>query len=230
MSNRGREDSVTDVFKSQVRNACREHGMSNLIASLNGSDRDINADTLFGICDRFFLVEMKSYKRNVRDEAKKPAVCLLCNGLQRHSQIRSWHRACHFIMWGRVVKDSLDTYFTIYQDSVCRVSVLPSCSGLGEPPKPKIYRGEILARKAALSTAGLSKPDFFDYLWWLLHDRAVDVDEFKIAPGSKLGFTLFGTSDTTGTILSKTFRTYADLEKWADEALRRLATIGRKTS
>lgn len=63
MSNRGREDSVTDVFKSQVRNACREYGMSDLIASLNGRDRDINADTLFGVCDRFFLVEMKSYNR-----------------------------------------------------------------------------------------------------------------------------------------------------------------------
>ncbi|HEL3135550.1 TPA: hypothetical protein UME31_004397 [Klebsiella pneumoniae] len=57
--------------------------MSDLIASLNGGDRDINADTLFGVCDRFFLVEMKSYKRNVRDEAKKPAVCLLCNALQK---------------------------------------------------------------------------------------------------------------------------------------------------
>lgn len=172
MSNRGREDSVTDVFKSQVRNACREHGMSDLIASLNGSDRDINADTLFGVCDRFFLVEMKSYNRNVRDEAKKPAVCLLCNGLQRSSRVRSWHRACHFIMWGRVVKDSLETRFNIYQDSVCRDSVLPNCSGLGEPPKPTIYRGEDLARGAALGTAGLSKPDFFNYLWWLLNGRA----------------------------------------------------------
>lgn len=223
MSNKGREDSVTDVFKSQVRNACREHGMSDLIASLNGSDRDINADALFGVCDRFFLVEMKSYNRNVRDEAKKPAVCLLCNGLQRSSKIRRWHKACHFIMWGRLVKDSLDTRFTIYQDSVCRDSVLPSCSGLGEPPKPTIYRGEDLARKAALGTAGLSKPDFFHYLWWLLNGRAVD--DFQIAPGSKLGFSLFGTSATTGSVFSKTFRTYDDLEVWADDALRRLLTI-----
>lgn len=223
MSNRGREDSVTDVFKSQVQVACREHGMSDLIASLNGSDRDINADALFGVCDRFFLVEMKSYNRNVRDEAKKPAVCLLCNGLQRSSKIRRWHKACHFIMWGRIVKDSLDTRYTIYQDSVCRDSVLPSCSGLGEPPKPKIYRGEDLARKAALGTAGLSKPDFFHYLWWLLNGRAVD--DFQIAPGSKLGFSLFGTSATTGSVFSKTFRTYDDLEVWADDALRRLLTI-----
>lgn len=224
MSNRGREDSVTDLFKSQVRNACREHGMSDLIASLNGGDRDINADTLFGVCDRFFLVEMKSYKRNVRDEAKKPAVCLLCNALQKSPQVLSWHRACHFIMWGRLVKYSLDTYFTIYQDSVCRDSVLSNCGGLGEPPGPTIYRGEDLARNAALGTAGLSKPDFFNYLWWLLNGRAVDVEEFKIAPGSRLGFSLFGTSDTTGTVISKTFKTYADLEEWADNALRRLIT------
>ncbi|HAT1642259.1 TPA: hypothetical protein I8Y18_003421 [Raoultella ornithinolytica] len=54
MSNKGREDCVTDVFKSQVRNACRD----DLIASLNDRDRDINADTLFGVCDRFCLVEM----------------------------------------------------------------------------------------------------------------------------------------------------------------------------
>ncbi|BBS49894.1 hypothetical protein WP5S18E05_P11780 (plasmid) [Klebsiella quasipneumoniae] len=227
MSNRGREDSVTDVFKSQVRNACREHGMSDLIASLNGRDRDFNADTLFGVCDRFFLVEMKSYNRNVRDEAKKPAVCLLCNGLQRNSQVRRWHKACHFIMWGRVVKDSLETRFTIYQDSVCRDSVLPNCSGLGDPPEPTIYRGEDLARGAALGTAGLSKPDFFHYLWWLLNGRAVDVDEFKIAPGSRLGFSLFGTSDTTGSVISKTFSTYGELEMWADEALRRLLSTRR---
>lgn len=225
MSNRGREDSVTDVFKSQVRNACREHGMSDLIASLNGSDRDINADTLFGVCDRFFLVEMKSYKRNIRDESLKPAVCLLCKGLLNSQEIRQWHRACHFIMWGRLVKDSLDTRYTIYQDSVCRDSVLPNCSGLGEPPKPTIYRGEDLARGAALGTAGLSKPDFFNYLWWLLNGRAVDVDEFKITPGSRLGFSLFGTSDASGKVISKTFRTYDDLEVWAEDALKQLVTF-----
>lgn len=87
--------------------------MSDLIASLNGSDRDINADTMFAVCNRFFLVEMKSYKRNVRDEANKPAVCLLCNGLQGSDRGRSWHKACHFIMWGRSFGGSLDTHFTI---------------------------------------------------------------------------------------------------------------------
>lgn len=87
--------------------------------------------------------------------------------------------------------------------------------------------GEDLARGAALGTAGLSKPDFFHYLWWLLNGRAVDVDEFKIAPGSRLGFSLFGTSDTTGSVISKTFSTYGELEMWADEALRRLLSTRR---
>jgi hypothetical protein len=85
--------------------------------------------------------------------------------------------------------------------------------------------GEDLARGAALGTAGLSKPDFFNYLWWLLNGRAVDVDEFKIAPGSRLGFSLFGTSDATGKVISKTFRTYDDLEVWAEDALKQLVTF-----
>lgn len=126
-------------------------------------------------------------------------------------------------MWGRLVKDSLETRFTIYQDSVCRDSVLPGCRGLGCTPPPEIYTGKELARKAARGEAGLSKPDFFHYLWRLLNGRAVD--DFQIAPGSKLGFSLFGTSATTGSVFSKTFRTYDDLEVWVDDALRRLLTI-----
>lgn len=226
MSNRGREDSVTDVFKSQVRNACREHGMSDLIASLNGRDRDFNADTLFGVCDRFFLVEMKSYNRNVRDEAKKPAVCLLCNGLQRNSQVRRWHKACHFIMWGVLLRIRLKPVSpstrTVYVGILSFRTAVVSGSLLNQPSI-----GGRPGKGAALGTAGLSKPDFFHYLWWLLNGRAVDVDEFKIAPGSRLGFSLFGTSDTTGSVISKTFSTYGELEMWADEALRRLLSTRR---
>lgn len=118
---------------------------------------------------------------------------------------------------GVLLRIRLKPVSNIYQDSVCRDSVLPNCSGPGEPPKPTIYRGEDLARGAALGTAGLSKPDFFNYLWWLLNGRAVDVDEFKITP--RLGFSLFGTSDASGKVISKTFRTYDDLEVWAEDAL-----------
>ncbi|SMG73070.1 Uncharacterised protein [Klebsiella quasipneumoniae] len=224
MSNKGREDSVTDVFKFQVQDACRHYGMSDLIISLNGSDRDINADTLFGVCDRFFLVEMKSYKRNIRDESLKPAVCLLCKGLLNSQEIRQWHRACHFIMWGRLVKDSLDTRYTIYQDSVCRDSVLPGCRGLGCTPPPEIYTGKELARKAARGEAGLSKPDFFHYLYWLLNDR--ESYDFMIQKPSQLGFNLYGTSTANGHVISKTFKTYDDLEVWADDALRRVLILG----
>lgn len=223
MSQKGREDSVTDVFKFQVQNACRQYGMSDLIASLNGSDRDINADTLFGVCDRFFLVEMKSFKRNIHDESGKPAVCLLCKGLLVYPDIRRWHRACHFIMWGRLVKGSLDTRFTIYQDSVCRDSVLLTCKGLGDSPPPEIFTGTELARKAALGEAGLSKPDFFHYLDWLLNDR--NSNKNLIQKPDKLGFNLYGTSTATGNVISKTFKTYDDLEVWADDALKRLLTI-----
>lgn len=220
MSDRGREDSVTDVFKFQVQDACRKYGMSDLIVSLNGSDRDINADALFGVCDRFFLVEMKSYKRNIRDESEKPAVCILCKGLLNSQDIRRWHRKCHFIMWGRLVDGQLKTRFTIYEDSVCRDSVLPSCRGLKSTTIPEIYSGKELAKKAARGEAGLSKPDFFHYLSWLLNGR--ESNEFMIQKGSQLGFNLYGTSTTTGNVISKTFKTYDDLEVWADDALRRV--------
>jgi hypothetical protein len=127
-------------------------------------------------------------------------------------------------MWGRIVKDSLETRFTIYQDSVCRDSVLPNCSGLGSlRNQPSIGGGP--GKGSSFRYCGLIKTRFFNYLWWLLNGRAVDVDEFKIAPGSRLGFSLFGTSDATGKVISKTFRTYDDLEVWAEDALKQLVTF-----
>ncbi|EJU32656.1 hypothetical protein HMPREF1144_4708 [Klebsiella sp. OBRC7] len=36
---------------------------------------------------------------------------------------------------------------------------------------------------------------------------------------------MFGTSDATGKVISKTFRTYDDLEVWAEDALKQLVTF-----
>ncbi len=128
-------------------------------------------------------------------------------------------------MWGRVVKDSLETRFTIYQTVYVGIlsfrTAVVSGSLLNQPSI-----GGRHGKGSSFRYSRLIKTRFFHYLWWLLNGRAVDVDEFKIAPGSRLGFSLFGTSDTTGSVISKTFSTYGELEMWADEALRRLLSTG----
>jgi hypothetical protein len=43
---------------------------------------------------------------------------------------------------------------------------------------------------------------------------------------SQLGFNLYGTSTANGHVISKTFKTYDDLEVWADDALRRVLILG----
>lgn len=217
----GREDSVTDIFKGLVQDECHSRGIDDLIVSVNGKDRHFNADTMFSVCDRFFIVEMKSYKRNIRDEAKKDAVSNLCYGLLRDLNIRNWHRQCHYIMWGHIMRGSgmLETRFDVYEDRVCRTDILPDCPDLAAPFKLPYRNGRNLAIAAAMGQAGLCKPDFFYYLNWLLGERAEEALPVDIET-EPFPLTLFGSSRGAG-VYGKSFRTYKDLDNWAESALQR---------
>ncbi|MEA9392162.1 hypothetical protein SJI19_16685 [Acerihabitans sp. TG2] len=219
MKQRGIESSVTEIFGHELRLSCMLNGIDDLTLSFNGSDRDFNADNMFTACDIFFIVEMKSRIYNIKDESKKTAVYKLCEGLIATPQIRSWHRQCHYIMWGEDITSSnnIRTKFSIYEDSVCRPSVLPRSQTLVEPSSIVTNTGEFLASSAVAGTIGLRKPCFFYYLNWLLTDRSGLTP--PLSPNDKLPVILIGNS-ARRRVFGKKFSTYTDFNIWADQALK----------
>ena len=218
MAKRGIESSVTSMFEHQLRLACRTQGVDDLSLSLNSGDRKLNADSMFSACDRFFIVEMKSRIKNIGDEARKDSVKNLCNGLVTAPGIRAYHRQCHYIMWGEEIppQNNVTTRYSIYEDSVCRSSVLPGFSSSFTPAVIPVDEGRSLAHYAVSGRAGLRKPDFFYYLHWLLGDRTETYPSFSST--RQLPITLIGNSERRE-MFGCAFNNYEDLDNWAEQAL-----------
>lgn len=218
MPKRGMESSVTGIFEHELRRACRLEGIDDLTLDLNSGDRRANADSMFSACDRFFIVEMKSRIANIGDEARKNSVLNLCTGLMSDPGIRAYHRQCHYIMWGEEVAphNNVSTRYSIYEDSVCRPSVLPGFQTTFAPVRIPTDSGRSLAQNAAEGRAGLRKPDFFHYLHWLLEDRTRTNPPYSNA--RQLPITLIGNSDRRE-LFGQRFNTYSDLDSWAEQAL-----------
>ncbi|WP_417702204.1 hypothetical protein [Pseudomonas sp.] len=212
----GRELSVIDAFHFDLIQACQRHGAIDLKISLNSGDRNLNADSMFAINGRFFLVEFKSNMGSLQDEDRKESACFLCEGLLEVAEALELHQECHFAMWGRKKKnDGLDTFYGVYEDLVCRPETLPSCEAVRCNQKlniPQIGAGEELADKVARKSAGLDRAGFLAYLEWLLgaKDTASTYEE-----SSELPITLFGTSFAGG-VKSREFKNFKQLADWAE--------------
>ncbi|MDX6917750.1 hypothetical protein R9X49_21890 [Pectobacterium carotovorum] len=227
MREKGIEASVASIFKSQLNSACLRNGIDDLAFDLNGADRLVNADNMFSICDRFFLIEMKSWDYNISSEALKPSVCDLCTGLTLEPTVRNWHRQCHYLMWAEMggFPPGIQTYCSIYEDCVCRPNILPNCPGLTYPQHQAISLGTaLIASILKEEKGGLTAPEFFYYLEWLLGTRTGPAPtNFR---NTDVPIALVGNSGNRG-IFGKVFTTFNDLDAWGKEALDR--KINRKS-
>ncbi|WP_219095119.1 hypothetical protein [Pseudomonas sp. UMAB-40] len=212
----GRENSVAKLFHRQLVKSCGKQNLYDLSIPLCGADRHFNADEMFAANDWFLLIEFKSGRRNVKAENTKLSACRLCTSLRQHKDAEHYHRQCHYVMWGKKIRDAgLKTHGGIYQDLVCRPDVLPACIALKSETvkrvddKAQIFLGEELASKVAQKKAGLHAAEFSLYLQWLLGLRGGE------NTSQKFPIVLFGIS-MTGPLESYAFSSLHELAKWAD--------------
>lgn len=216
----GRELSVVDVFHGELFQACWRNNSVELKISLNGADRVFNADAMFSSNDRFFLIEFKSSLGDLKSEDRKPAACLLCEGLFKHPKILQVHQQCHYAMWGKKqYNGNLETKYGVYEDLVCRSQTLPLCEAVWHVPNhreseldaPKHWKGTDLAFDATQNKAGLGREEFLPYLEWLLWTRTSGGGS---TGRGTLPIMLFGTS-LLGDVNGQPFENFQSLEAWA---------------
>ncbi|MGR6499243.1 hypothetical protein IYR97_20015 [Pseudomonas fulva] len=188
---------------------------------LSGADRVFNADNMFSSDGRFFLVEFKSSRGDLRSEDRKKSACVLCEGLFTYWEALDLHQQCHFAAWGKKrYNGGLDTFFGVYEDLVCRPETLPSCGAVRQNPPhrhleydgPAEVSGEQLAIAVATGQSGLERHDFLRYLNWLLwaREETGSYEKTRAMP-----ITLFGTSFAGG-IKSREFANFQQLDAWAE--------------
>ncbi|MGC0909548.1 hypothetical protein [Pantoea agglomerans] len=223
-SGNGREESVKEYFDRVFRSSCDHHGKIDLLAHLNGLDNRFNADTLYSNFENFFLIEFKSYKGNIKDEQKKPAVCLLCCGLSSDDFITALHDSCHFLMWGNKIRGlGLEANYDIYRNVVCNTSILPNCKGAKDMNLlPETKPSKLLAYHAGNNSAGLNATEFKIYLDWLLNSRGCNngsevcqdnTTDIKKDKEDTFFSTIYATSEKYAVDL--TFNSIESLYQWA---------------
>lgn len=179
MSKLGREPSVTTRFTNQFKRACKKNGLTDITFELAGQDNRANADAIFNTLDNFLLIEFKSSEEKIKTEKEKKRVYTLCHMLLSNKIMVNFHRKCHFIMWGISQDNKLQTKYTVYQDSVCRESILTESTLLGEPQKPTVLEGEDLANQISQSIVGLNLEDFLNYLKWLFSSNRSSHEKYN---------------------------------------------------
>jgi len=176
---------------------------------------------MFSSDGRFFLVEFKSSRGDLRSEDRKKSACVLCEGLFTYWEALDLHQQCHFAAWGKKrYNGGLDTFFGVYEDLVCRPETLPSCGAVRQNPPhrhleydgPAEVSGEQLAIAVATGQSGLERHDFLRYLNWLLwaREETGSYEKTRAMP-----ITLFGTSFAGG-IKSREFANFQQLDAWAE--------------
>ncbi|MFE8149332.1 hypothetical protein RBA69_19205 [Brenneria goodwinii] len=217
----GREESVKEHFDRLFRSSCQHHGNIDIMAHLNGLDNRLNADTLYTTYDNFFIIEFKSFKANIKDEKRKPAVCVLCCGLSKNIQITRLHDSCHYLMWGKKRNKKLEADFDIYRNVVCNTTILPDCHGAS---LMNLQSNESTSRHLAYfagnNQVGLDAENFRIYLEWLLSSRSgtknseseSDDDKEDKHTGTFLS-TIYATSEHYAVDL--TFNSIDSMYQWA---------------
>ncbi|WP_122468994.1 hypothetical protein [Pseudomonas viridiflava] len=205
----GIEHSVTEHFRSDLRNACLEKSKVGVNAPLNGSDRVFNADEFFAIGERFFLVEFKSGKYSLKAENKKDSACTLCRRLLSDPTMVTLHDQSHFAAWSTAPKDKIECQIGIYRSLVCCKEVMKDCihvqhlSSSGKHSEAHAYLVD------NIEAIGIEAKDFKTYVQWLMNNT----DEEK--KNDNLPLTLYTFSYTAG-IKTVNFKTYSDLFDWSE--------------
>ncbi|MBN4863792.1 hypothetical protein AB7281_21305 [Providencia rettgeri] len=208
MTNIGREPSVTARFSNQFKRACEKMKLTDITYELAGQDSKANADAIFNALNNFVLVEFKSFNDGVYTEEKKPRVYDLCHRLIKNKPMVSYHRKCHFIIWGITKNGRLETEYTIYQDSICRKSVLINSTFLTEPELPNILDGNDLANEIANAAVGLNLEEFLTYLQWLFSKTRSTLAQYNGA------VSLIATSSDSF-IDGREFKSFLEFKNWA---------------
>lgn len=216
----GRENSVIERFRKDLRTACQLAGKVDLNAPLNGADRHLNADEFFAVDGRFFIVEFKSSQHNLKDEERKDSACELCGGLSRSSAARKLHDRGHFASWGKKKTGGpLSIKIDIYRSLVCCKDVLPNCCHVQGITADNLAMGSDKFLQDVISNqAGLGAEEFKHYLKWLFNLVGKDGSH------SEFPLVLFGYTYTDG-VFDKEFTTYEDFDIWAAEAIAYAKTL-----
>ena len=115
----GREDSVIERFRKDLRNECKTSGAVDMNAPANGGDRYLNADEFFAAGNRFFIVEFKSRKFDLKSEDRKPSACALCGRLAASAKAKELHDMAHFAAWAeKERKGNLKCFVGVYRLSI----------------------------------------------------------------------------------------------------------------
>ena len=181
MNGMGREQAVIKVFNNQLKQACLANGITDICVPFSGQDGKVNADEMFAMGDNFFLIEFKSYESSIEDENQKKRAHKLCRALLEQADIERLHRYCHYIMWGDDYVEQYNRFkimYSVYQNRVCRASILTDSPQLGEPNKNQDGHGDTFALEASLGLIGVIHDDFIEYLRWLYSTREKEDKNF----------------------------------------------------
>ncbi|MFC5478676.1 hypothetical protein [Massilia suwonensis] len=206
----GREDSVTEVFRHELRDECSAVDVDDMNAPASGTDRYWNADEFFGIGDRFFIVEFKSHKFGLKSEDRKPSACALCGRLASNSKARALHDKGHFAAWGVKPRDGDLTCFAgIYRLLVCRLEVLASCEHVeGTFDDENVVDSAInLIRSTLNAENGLDEQQFTAYIRWL-----IEGDKGGGSAGFPIGIFAFSNARR---VRGREFKNYEAFSEWA---------------
>ncbi|AZI88018.1 hypothetical protein EH164_13515 [Kosakonia sp. CCTCC M2018092] len=222
MTEFGMEPSITTRFANQFKRECEKKELTDITVELSGQDNKANADAIFGALKNFLLIEFKSQKKGIKTEKEKGRVYDLCHRLLENKAMNNSHRSCHFIMWGERQNGRIETRYTVYQDSVCRKSVLVESNLLDEPEEPMVFGGENLATEICNAEVGLGLEEFLEYLKWLFSSKRSSEEKYD-GPVS-----LVATS-SSGYIDGLVFDSFEEFEIWAEPTvIKLLSQLDRK--
>lgn len=209
----GRENGVTKAFERLMVAHCKSTEIADLSVSLEGRDREYNADDMFAIDGNFFLIEFKSAPYDFSAENEKTSACNLCGCLLESDEGTALHRSAHFACAGRLLKGELRFQIDVYLDLICGEDRLVDCEHVkGRQTKiSKMLHGEFFARVKSREF-GLPSERFKKYLKWLSQCPG------NSGEGRNLDLVLYVFSDALG-VIGKHFVSIDELLNWSASAV-----------
>lgn len=218
----GREKSVTRAFEERLARACTSMRSLDISGSLEGSDREFNADNFFAIDGAFFLVEFKSAPGDFSAENTKRSACNLCGCLLQSQAGRALHARCHFACAGKKTQDALVPRLAVYQQLVCGRDRLPDCEHVKNLETDKTLMDcEPFFNEVTANVLGVSADEFKQYLKWLEKCPGKD------GQARDLELTLYVFS-RSGDLMGKPFNSFDDVFSWCRSEIANAKDINRR--
>lgn len=218
----GRENSVTRAFEERLVRACTATLGLDISGSLEGSDREFNADNFFAIDGAFFLVEFKSEPGDFSAENKKRSACNLCGCLLQSSRGQALHDRCHFACAGKKTRDALVPRLAVYQQLVCGRDKLPDCEHVKHlQTNQTLLDCEPFFNEVKAKVFGVSGDEFKQYLKWLEKCPGKDGK----ARDLELKLYVFSRS---GDLIGRPFNSFDEVFSWCTSAIADAKDIDRQ--